>query len=495
MAAGSQISEGASSNVGSNPGSPVGSTAGSPSGKPTSSGSFTNLQNYLNANADQSEGLGGKISQNVQSEANQGVSGLNDSVKSFKSDTDTAADGINADTANTVKDTFNKALTDPTSLQDSDYTTVNNIYGANGQTGLGADYASNEDSGPKDLTGYDSYNNSVAKLQSASNDAQNLGTESGRQELLNQAYARPDYGQGQQQLDQLLLQGSAANAKNFQTIQNNLLGTDVNNPTLPQSVDYTTYTGPSSTLAGQEAAAQQAANDYRTQTASNVNNAYTTIQDYLNGNGGASPLSVTAPTVVTTQQTPTNNDGRHSGATVIGNQSPYSATSVIQPGSVDISGNGLLGYGAQLAQQEVDAANQNQQAAYNQQLNSLYNQLAPYEASQYSNFQSARPGFVNGVRNTSGGSPNYTTLDQLRQQVANTGANQANLSNAVDPNTLAMINALNKLAGNNLTNTVTTDTGQQTVGSGYTQANPFDQAAALARQQAAYNQYVSSLPS
>lgn len=486
VSGGSQISEGASGTVSSSPGTAVGSA----SEKPTSSGSFTNLQSYLNANADQSQGLGGKIANNVQGEANQGASDLNSSVNSFKSDTDKADQGINANTLGDVQGTFNKAVSDPTSLQDSDYSTINNIYGANGTGGLGSQYQNGGTPGPKDLTGYDSYNTAVNELQNTANDAQNLGSESGRQVLLNQAFARPDYNQGQQQLDQLLLQGNQANTSKFQDLQNQLLGTGSAAQQMPVNVDYTTYAGPSTSLSGQEAAAQQAANTYGTQASTNVNNAYNLIQSYLNGNGGTTPLQISAPSNTSLDQS------INQPQFPTGGNSSTNPNSVSGSTPVDISNGGLFGYAGTQAQQQVDTANAAQAAAYNNELNALNTQLAPAEQNIYQSYLNAinkRPATVNGQRQLAY-NPQYTTADQLQQQFANTGANQATLSNAVDPNTVAMVAALNKLAGNPSLNTIGSGTGAQTVGSGYTAPTPFDQQAALAKQIAAYNQYVQSIP-
>lgn len=277
------------------------------------------------------------------------------------------------------------------------------------------------------------------------------------------------------------------------------MGTDTSNYVAPQSVDYTTYTGPATTLSGQEAAAQSGANDYRTGAQTNVANAYQTIQDYLTGTDGTTPLSVTAPTEVNTPGTPTFTGGAHTGVITPGNQLTNVGTQSLAPGSVDISNGGLLGYSGTLAQNEADAANQNEQAAYNAELSSLYNQLGPAEQQAYQSYNSAAsaaPPVVGpqGIIRGTIQNPNYTTLAQLQGQVANTGAGQANVSNALDPNTVAMINALNQLAGNGFNNTVDTGTGQQAIGTGYVAPTPFDQAAALAKQQAAYNQYISGLP-
>ena len=63
--------------------------------------------------------------------------------------------------------------------------------------------------GPKTVDEVNGYGDTVKATQNAYQNVQNLGSEGGRQQLLAQNFGRPQYSEGQNKLDQTLLQNSA----------------------------------------------------------------------------------------------------------------------------------------------------------------------------------------------------------------------------------------------------------------------------------------------
>lgn len=173
--------------------------AGTAAGQPTSSGSFTNLQNYLDANADQQFGqqVAGKVGATVD-EANT----AQDQAKSgFNSDVDKNTTKENKDLLETEKN-------DPLSV-------------ANNQDQYDQ-FTKQRDatySGPKDFVSSDYYQPAYASTKKASDTADSTTTESGRKAYLSQEYARPDYSSGLQKLDNLLIQNDPNSKQAFADVQ------------------------------------------------------------------------------------------------------------------------------------------------------------------------------------------------------------------------------------------------------------------------------------
>lgn len=173
---------------------------GSPKG--TSSGQFTNLQSYLDANADQ--GFGGKVAGNIQSEVDQANKAQQGAGTQFQQQVD----------QNTIKydpNLVNQAATDSTNfVQDP-----NNV----------AQFAKQRDAtyqGPKSLSDDSSvYNNTNQAVQQAYNDANLYNTAGGQHALLTQKYGAPGYSQGQQGLDSLLISNDPNSQKALQGVQQN----------------------------------------------------------------------------------------------------------------------------------------------------------------------------------------------------------------------------------------------------------------------------------
>lgn len=223
----------------------------------TSSGSFTNLNQYVEANKDQAQGLGGKIEQNVQQTASKGLGGLSSSQQEYKQAQQAASVNPEDYSSEKVNQTVEKAFLNPSQVAQSDIEKFNEAR-AKAQA-----FQSGTDAAPKTLQELNSYQKSLQDLQSAQEKANLTGSESGRETLLRDTYKRPDYTKGQSAFDQLLTQNVPENRSRFENLRNNLLG------------QYG--------IEGQNAQAIQQASDFRNQQIQNASNAAQNIQNSLFG--------------------------------------------------------------------------------------------------------------------------------------------------------------------------------------------------------------------
>lgn len=275
VSTGNQVSSGQSATI--TPGAAQGgqisggsANKGSSSG-PVGSGNFTNLNQYVEANKDQAQGLGNALSQGVQKSANQGLTSLGQSQKEFNN-AETAA-GVDASKydPNSVYNTVQGALQNPGNAQGA-------IGDFQGVATKATNLAAGSDTAPKALTDLSSYQTAANQLGTAEQNAGLTGTEAGRSTLLQQQFQRPDYTKGQNSLDQLLTQNVAGNQKQLSDLRNNLLG------------QYG--------LASQENQAIQKAADQRNQTVQGAQTAEQNIQNVLVGpatkDANGNPVTPTA---------------------------------------------------------------------------------------------------------------------------------------------------------------------------------------------------------
>lgn len=222
--------------------------------KPSSSGSFTNLTNYLNANSGYNQsggGLAGKISSNVQGQAQDVQKSLDNAQQQFN----TAAQ------QNAVS--YDPNLVGQATANASQFSQNASDAGAFDKL-LNAQYQ-----GPTSLD-----QTQVAQL---SNQAQNVGAlanlgqnESGRYALLSKLYGSPQYSQGQQSLDNLLIQANPDQAKALSALPGIVqpLNTNINN-----AVSQSQATGQQ---------LQQQATDVRSQTQGALSDAIRSFLDQAN---------------------------------------------------------------------------------------------------------------------------------------------------------------------------------------------------------------------
>jgi hypothetical protein len=196
-------------NQGSPQGSPTSATPAatpqSPSA-PTNSGSYVNLQKYMNANQDfnqQGGGFSGAVTGNINQQSQQVAQNTQAAQNAFQNN---SSGNFNAFAQN--QGVVNQALANPT-----DYVQNNPQAAQQFQSVLNAKYT-----GPnslQDLTGNQNYNNLQNQAQSATTEANQTQNESGRMNLLNQMFGNSKYAGGQRTLDQLFLQNSPQAQQQF----------------------------------------------------------------------------------------------------------------------------------------------------------------------------------------------------------------------------------------------------------------------------------------
>lgn len=224
----------------STPGGNGGGNNGSnPRSVQTSSGSYNNLQKYMDANSGfnaQGGGLAGKIVNNVNDQAQGLQSNLQGAQNAFAQQSQAAAGSFN--NPNMVS----QALADPNAfVQDpNNVSAFNNI--------VNAKYT-----GPnsfQDLSGQQNLSNLQAQGNNLNDTVNQAQSESGRFNLLKQMFGNNNYSAGQQNLDNLLIQGNQGQLKQIQAVR-------------PTAMNATTN------LNNANNAAQAQANQY-TQQAANV---------------------------------------------------------------------------------------------------------------------------------------------------------------------------------------------------------------------------------
>lgn len=176
----------------SNPANTV--TSFSPTQK--SSGSFTNLQTYLDANKEKAAEMGANVSGKVDSsaiDASAQISNLGNNLQQVNKVTD---ESLNNDFYN-----------DPTKANKEAYTSIKSGY-----------------TGPNEISKVDGYSGAIDSWNKASQNLKNASTEDGRKELLKEAYNRPSYTSGQNALDQSLVQNNAESKAAFENVQNKWSG-------------------------------------------------------------------------------------------------------------------------------------------------------------------------------------------------------------------------------------------------------------------------------
>lgn len=194
------------------------------SGQPTHSGSFTDLNKYLDANSGQN--FGTELAGKVQGQVDQANDAQNNASNQFKSQVD-------QNTVNYDPTTVNSALSDPSSFVKD----PNNVSKFNSERD--AKY-----SGP---TAFDSssslYSPAYQQTQNAAQAANASRTEGGRFSLLDQYFGngegKSNYSQGEKNLDNFLVQSDPNAGSAFQKAQTGAASAQQNfNNLIPQLDTY-----------------------------------------------------------------------------------------------------------------------------------------------------------------------------------------------------------------------------------------------------------------
>lgn len=189
-----QINLSGSSNTINQAAQSVTPTAPKPVGR---SGSWTNLDTYLNANKDNAETMGNTLASNISNTGSAVRTGL----QNTQSDYNTLVDKgtlKNLDTAKADSDSIvRQARTANQEAQVND-DQVNRFKDISNAT-----YA-----GPNSLDASQYYSDTQSKLSKAKDYQNNAQSDEGRFNLLQEMFNRPSYSQGQKSFDNLLIQGN-----------------------------------------------------------------------------------------------------------------------------------------------------------------------------------------------------------------------------------------------------------------------------------------------
>jgi hypothetical protein len=176
-----------------------GTSAQAPSAsKPSSSGAWTNLDSYLNANSEQATQIGQQIAQSVNDAGNKAQSSINDLGSNF-------SQAVQQNTVQQDSDAVNKAIQNATSLSAGQTLSSADQQAFNQQAN--ASYG-----GPSDVTQFNGYNQAQQGVNTVTQKANATKTEAGRGSLLNDQFqnaSQNGYTQGENNLDQLLLENSS----------------------------------------------------------------------------------------------------------------------------------------------------------------------------------------------------------------------------------------------------------------------------------------------
>lgn len=176
-----------------------------------SSGSYTNLNQYLDANKENAEGMGTKIAGDITQQGSTARQGVQDTSSDFRSLADQGTlQGLDT-AASEASDITNKARTSSLDNQ------INDV-----QVNRFKDISNAQYKGPQGLEGSSKYQGASQNIQKAQEMQQNAQTDEGRFNLLQNAYARPDYSQGQKKLDNLLVTGNQQAKANIQNAATSL---------------------------------------------------------------------------------------------------------------------------------------------------------------------------------------------------------------------------------------------------------------------------------
>lgn len=198
----------------STPSAPASRVAGFSSGQqPTSQGSgrFTNLNKYVNANQGAGDQLGSKITSNIDK-----------NVQKTQKEAQTQAQGV-ASAVQAEKDRLAQGSTFNQQLQNQNEDQASQIYNDEGNRSRFSNLLNNQNVATNLKTqAQTAGDKATAGFNSLGQQVQNLGTEQGRFNLLQQSVKQPGYTTGQQRLDQLFLQ--TGNPNNLVNSQRQLQG-------------------------------------------------------------------------------------------------------------------------------------------------------------------------------------------------------------------------------------------------------------------------------
>lgn len=180
-------------------GAPAPQQSGQPQGAKQGSGRFQNIQKYINANQDAN--YAGKIGESVQNQQNKFNTALNTSKQAVDTTANAEQQRLQAGSG-----LIQQVNTDP------------NAVAANEQN---VNQFNQLRAGTAATVGVDNQADLSSQQAKLNQTAQMAGTESGRFQLLRDTLGKNSYTQGQNKLDQLILQGQSGQLKNLNATTQN----------------------------------------------------------------------------------------------------------------------------------------------------------------------------------------------------------------------------------------------------------------------------------
>lgn len=175
------------------------------------SGSWTNLNTYLDANKDNAINLGNTISQNISNQGDQVRTGIQNASNDFNSQVDknliSNLVGAKQDASNIVKQA--RESNRESQINDSNVDRFKEISNASYK-------------GPNSLDASQYYQDTQSKLNKVSGYKNNASSDEGRFSILKEMFDRPRYSQGQKNLDNLLLSGNQNAKKSIESAADSL---------------------------------------------------------------------------------------------------------------------------------------------------------------------------------------------------------------------------------------------------------------------------------
>jgi hypothetical protein len=164
---------------------------------PQRSGSFTNLNSYLDANKDNAEGMGNTVAGNITNQGNTARTGITNTQNDFNSMVDSGSLSNLSSAKDEASSITNKAKVGSVNNQIND-SEVNRF----------KDISNATYKGPQSLDASSKYQDTQSSINKANEYKQSAGTDEGRFNLLQSMFEKPTYTQGQKKLDNLLLTGN-----------------------------------------------------------------------------------------------------------------------------------------------------------------------------------------------------------------------------------------------------------------------------------------------
>ena len=175
------------------------------------SGTWTNLNSYLDANKDNAENMGSTIASNIDKQGTTARTGITNTTQDFNTQVD----------KNTLNN-LSSAKFDSDSIVNQARTNAWDKQLNEDQVKRFNEVSNAQYKGPNSLDASQYYQDTDKAINKAKEYQTNAQSDEGRFNLLQEMFAKPTYSQGQKSLDNLLIQGNDKAKSSIQTSANSL---------------------------------------------------------------------------------------------------------------------------------------------------------------------------------------------------------------------------------------------------------------------------------